>query len=114
MRLYWRIIAWIVAVPLGFVITAYPAFQLGLLKKDDLLDVFVGEGTGRYVRLLVGAAIWALVTALLVQLFVEGGRVLANRRRARKARAGRDDRASRQPQPVAGSAPRPPARAESV
>jgi hypothetical protein len=54
------------------------------LKKDDLLDVFVGEGTGRYTRLLVFAAAWALVTALLVQLFVDGGRILA-RRRAQRA-----------------------------
>jgi hypothetical protein len=113
-RLYWRVVAWIVAVPLGFVITAWPAYQLDLIKKNDLLDVFVGEGTGRYVRLLVGAAIWALVTALLVQLFVEGGRWFANRRRERKSRAGGNDRSPRQPQPVAGSAPRPPARSESV
>ena len=85
-RLYWRIVAWVVAVPLGFVITAWPAFELGLIKKDDVLDVFVGEGSGRYLRLLIGAAIWALVTALLVQLFVEGGRAYAARRRARGAR----------------------------
>ena len=33
------------------------------------------------MRLLIGAAIWALVTALLVQLLVEGGRACAARRR---------------------------------
>lgn len=112
---YWRLLAWIVAVPVGFVITAWPAFQLDLLKKSDLLDVFVGEGSGRYLRLLIGAAIWALATALLVQLFVEGGRWYSNRRRARKAAAANDDGGPRrQPQPVAGSAPRRPARAESA
>jgi len=79
---YWRLVAWIVAVPLGFVLTAWPAYQLGLIKKDDVLDIFVGTGSGRYVRLAIGTAIWALVTALLVQLFVEGGRRWRARRRA--------------------------------
>src|SRR5215470_11778460 len=79
---YWRLLAWIVAVPLGLLFTAWPALHFDLLKKDDLLDVFVGEGSGRYVRLLVFAAAWAFVTALLVSLFVEGGRWLALRRRA--------------------------------
>jgi hypothetical protein len=119
-RPIWRVVAWLVAVPLGFLVTAWPAFQLGWIKKDDLLDVFVGEGIGRYVRLLVGAAIWALVTALLVQLFVEGGRWYMTRRRERQAREERGDLDARDdpnrganrrraPQPVAGSAPRPPA-----
>jgi hypothetical protein len=113
-RLYWRLVAWVVAVPLGFVITAWPAFELGLIEKDDVLDVFVGEGVGRYARLLIGAALWALVTALLVQLFVEGGRALAARRRSRSTRGDAGSvsggtggggaetaaRASRRPAPV--------------
>jgi hypothetical protein len=78
-------VAWVVAVPLGFVITAWPAYQLGFIKKNDVLDIFVGTGTGRYVRLAIGTAVWALVTALLVQLFVEGGRAWAARRRASAA-----------------------------
>jgi hypothetical protein len=79
---YWRLVAWVAAVPLGFMITAWPAYQLGFIKKNDVLDIFVGKGTGRYVRLGVATAVWALVTALLVQLFVEGGRAWAARRRA--------------------------------
>ena len=82
---YWRLLAWVVAVPLGFVVTAWPAYKLELISKDDVLNVFVGSGTGRYARLAVGTALWALVTALLVQLFVEGGRWWARRRRARTA-----------------------------
>jgi hypothetical protein len=81
---YWRVVAWVVAVPLGFVITAWPAFEFNLIKKDDVLDVFVGSGTGRYTRLAIGTLIWALVTALLVQLFIEGGRVWADRRHRRR------------------------------
>ena len=64
------------------VITAWPAYELGFIKKDDVLDIFVGTGIGRYVRLGIGTAVWALVTALLVQLFVEGGRAWMARRRA--------------------------------
>jgi hypothetical protein len=78
---YWRVVAWLVAVPLGFVITAWPAYEFSLIKKDDVLDVFVGSGTGRYTRLAIGTLVWALVTALLVQLFIEGGRLWADRRR---------------------------------
>jgi hypothetical protein len=81
---YWRIVAWVVAVPLGFLITAWPAYEFNLIRKDDVLDVFVGSGTGRYTRLAVGTLVWALVTALLVQLFVEGGRLWADRRRRRR------------------------------
>ena len=80
---YWRLLAWIVAVPVGFVITAWPAYELGFIKKDDVLDIFVGTGSGRYVRLAIATMVWALVTALLVQLLVEGGRTWAARRKAR-------------------------------
>jgi hypothetical protein len=82
---YWRLLAWVVAVPLGFVITAWPAYEFGFIKKDDVLDIFVGTGSGRYVRLAIATAVWALITALLVQLFVEGGRAWAARRRSRAA-----------------------------
>jgi len=85
---YWRVLAWVVALPLGFVLTAYPVYKLGLVGKNDVLDIFVGSGTGRYTRLAIATAIWALVTALLVQLFVEGGRWLARRRRARHTTRG--------------------------
>ena len=75
------------AVPLGFLLTAWPAYELGFIEKDDLLDIFVGTGTGRYVRLGIVTLVWAVVTALLVQLFVEGGRAWANRRRRARAAA---------------------------
>ena len=84
---YWRVLAWIVAVPLAFVVTAWPAYKFGFIQKDDLLDIFVGTGIGRYVRLGIVTLVWALVTALLVQLLVEGGRARANRRRRARAAA---------------------------
>ncbi|HEY7106309.1 MAG TPA: hypothetical protein VH986_07900 [Acidimicrobiia bacterium] len=88
-RWYWRLLAWIVAVPLGFVLTAWPAYEFGLIRKDDVLDVFVGSGTDRYARLAIVTLLWALVTAILVQLFIEGGRVWSDRRHRRRASASR-------------------------
>jgi hypothetical protein len=85
---YWRLLAWIVAVPMGFVIAVVPSYELGVISKDDVLDVFVGSGTDRYVRLGVVTLIWAVVTAILVQLFVEVGRVWAARRRRHREEAG--------------------------
>ena len=67
-------------------ITAWPAYEFGFIEKDDVLDIFVGTGTGRYVRLGIVTLVWALVTALLVQLFVEGGRALGQRRRRARGR----------------------------
>ncbi len=84
---YWRVLAWIVAVPVGFLLTAWPAYKFGFIKKDDLLDLFVGTGTGRYLRLAIVTLVWAIVTALLVQLLVEGGRARAKRRRRSRAAA---------------------------
>ena len=85
---YWRLVAWIVAIPLGFVLAVLPSYEFGLISKDDVLDVFVGSGVDRYARLALVTAIWAIVTALLVQLLVEGGRWWAAKRRRRST--GRD------------------------
>jgi hypothetical protein len=80
-RWYWRLLAWIVAVPLGFVIAVVPSYEFGLISKDDVFDAFFGSGTDRYVRLGIVTLIWAVVTAVLVQVFIEVGRAMANRRR---------------------------------
>jgi branched-chain amino acid aminotransferase len=45
------------ARPLAFFLTAWPAYQFDLIKKDDVLDVFVGSGTGRYTRLAIGTLV---------------------------------------------------------
>jgi hypothetical protein len=91
---YWRLAAWVVAVPVAFVLTALPAYEFGLIRKDDVLDVFVGSGTGRYTRLAVFTLIWALVTAVLVQLLVEGGRWWSRRRRGARRRTPAPRRAN--------------------
>jgi hypothetical protein len=79
------LLAWVAAVPFGFVIMAWPAYRLDLIRKSDVLNVFVGSGAGRYARLAIGTAVWALLTALLVQLFVDGGCWLARHRKAKAA-----------------------------
>jgi hypothetical protein len=67
---YWRLAIWIFAVPFGFVVTALPAWGLGLIRKSDVLDVFVRSGIGRFERLALGVVIWSLITAGAVQLLI--------------------------------------------
>jgi len=67
---YWRLVAWLIAVPLGFVITALPVYELHVVRKNDLLNIFVGTGLARYARLALVTGIWALVIALLVTALV--------------------------------------------
>ena len=86
-RWYWQLLAWGFAVPVAFLLTAWPAYGLGFISKNDLLDIFVGTGAGRYLRLGVVAFVWALAMAVLVQLLVEGGRVRGARRRQAQAPA---------------------------
>jgi hypothetical protein len=67
---YWRLLAWALAAPIGFVIAAVPAYWLQLVRKGDVLDVFVGSGLARYGRLAGFVVAWAFVMTVLVQVFV--------------------------------------------
>jgi hypothetical protein len=100
-----RILAWLVALPLGLAIVGLPARKAGYLSSQKLLDVIVKSDLTRFVPILVIVVLWALVSALLVTVFVEGGRRLMLRRRQKKlagasvdgpatvpARAGRSGR----------------------
>jgi hypothetical protein len=82
-----RIGVWVVALPLGLAIVGIPARQLGYLSSQKLLDVIVKRDLGRFLPIVVVIALWALVTALLVTLFVEGGRRVLSRRRRAKSRS---------------------------
>ncbi|MGQ0805312.1 MAG: hypothetical protein ACT4PI_15790 [Actinomycetota bacterium] len=77
-----RMIAWLIAVPVGLILVVGPARKFGFLSGQRLLDVLVGTGYGRYWRVLAIAPAWALVTAVLVQLMLVGMRKLGDRRRA--------------------------------
>jgi hypothetical protein len=84
-----RVLAWVVALALGLVVTIWVARVTGWLSGDRLVDVFVGTGITRYIRVIAVAPVWALFTTLLLTLFLEGGRALA-RRRAEKRAAEKD------------------------
>jgi hypothetical protein len=81
---YWRLRVWVMAFPVAFVATAIPVYELRLVRKRDILDVFVNSGIGRYGRLALAVIIWALVTAVLVQLLAELGSRWAARRSLRE------------------------------
>ena len=92
-----RVLVWLIALPLGLLIVVVPARRLGFLSGQRLLDVVVGTGWSRYWRVLVIAPAWALATTLLVQLMFFGLRKLADRRQA--IRAEREGRAEPEPEP---------------
>jgi len=81
----WRVVAWIVAIPLGLALVGIPARKAGYLSSQKLLDIVIKRNFDRYVPLAVIVVLWAIVTALLVQLLVEGGGWLVRRRQARRA-----------------------------
>jgi hypothetical protein len=87
-----RVLAWLIALPLGLFVVVAPARRLDFLSGQRLLDVVVGTGWSRYWRVLVIAPAWALVTTLLVHLMLFGLRKLADRRQAIRAeRKGGDE-----------------------
>jgi hypothetical protein len=82
-----RILAWVLAVPIGLAAVGIPARKGGYLTSQKLLDVIVKHSMSRFVPLAVIVLLWALVTAVLVTAFIEGGRFWWNRRKRRKAAA---------------------------
>jgi hypothetical protein len=82
-----RVLAWLVALPLGLAIVGLPARTAGYLSSQKLLDVIVKSDITRFVPIIVIILLWALVSALLVTLFVEGGRRFMLRRRRKHADA---------------------------
>jgi uncharacterized integral membrane protein len=87
-----RVLAWVVALPLGLAIVGLPARKAGYLSSQKLLDVIVKSDMARFVPIVVIIVLWAVVSAVLVTLFVEGGRRLMLRRRDKH-----DDRVSAAP-----------------
>lgn len=69
-----QILGWVAALVIGGVIVRYLAKFTGLLTGDSVIDLITGSGYGRYLRLFVVIPFWALATAGLMTLFVEGGR----------------------------------------
>jgi hypothetical protein len=100
-----RVLAWLIALPLGLFAVVVPARRLGFLSGQRLLDVVVGTGWSRYWRVLLIAPAWALVTTLLVHLMLFGLRKLGERRQAIRAeREGRPESEPERPrEPAAAS-----------
>lgn len=73
---------WILALALGFVVSAALLRAVGLLDVDAVLDAFAGEGVGRYSVLLVLLPLWAVLSAGGAHLVLEW----AGRRRERRGR----------------------------
>ena len=90
-----RVLAWVVALALGLVVTIWVARITGWLSGDRLVDVFVGTGMTRYIRVIAVAPVWALFTTLLLTLFLEGGRALARRRSEKRAETNDSQRGAR-------------------
>jgi hypothetical protein len=65
-----RVLVWVVALPIALVAVGIPARKAGYLTGQKLLDVIVKHDLGRFVPLVVIVALWALVTAALVTLFL--------------------------------------------
>ena len=82
-----RLLAWVIALPIALVAVGWPARKAGYLTGQKLLDVIVEHDIGRFVPLLVIVLLWALLTAVLVTLFLEGGTWFAARRAQRRASA---------------------------
>src|SRR5262245_4641856 len=86
-----RVLAWVVAMVLGLIVTLWVARITGWLSGDRLVDVFTQEGWARYIRVVAVAPVWALFTTMLLTLFLERGRALARRRAEKRAESGAGD-----------------------
>lgn len=109
-----QILGWVAALVLGGVIVRYVAKFTGLLTGDSVIDLITGSGFGRYLRLIAVIPFWALATAGLMTLFVEGGkRWQAGRRAAGSPRPPTQPQQPAKPKqarvPKASPSPRQPA-----
>jgi ribosomal protein S27E len=85
----WRVLVWVIAVPLGLLIVALIARWLGVLNGNSLFDIISGTGMGRYVRVFAIAPFAALVIATMAHVALEQLPVLLERRRAAARPAAR-------------------------
>ena len=69
-----QILGWMIAIVIGGIIARYVAKATGLLTGDSVIDLITGSGFGRYWRLFALVPFWALVSAGLMTVFVEGAR----------------------------------------
>jgi hypothetical protein len=61
-----RILIWVVAVPLGFLLVFGTTRAFGFLSQRQLEDTFLLSGWGRFGPIVRVLPFWALITALIV------------------------------------------------
>jgi membrane protein implicated in regulation of membrane protease activity len=77
-------LAWVLAIPLAFLLVGIPARLGGYLTSQKLLDVIIKRNITRFVPVFLIILAWALATAILVTLIVEILSILLDRRRLRR------------------------------
>ena len=80
-----RVLAWVLAIPLAFLLVGIPARLGGYLTSQKLLDVIIKHNITRFVPIFLIILAWALATAILVTLIVEISSLLLDHRRLRRA-----------------------------
>ena len=75
-----RIVAWVVAVVLGLLLTWFVASALGFISRAQLVDMFRSSRPTNYIRLFLLIPVWAFMSACLATAFIEGTRVVLARR----------------------------------
>ena len=80
-----RVLAWVLAIPLAFLLVGIPARLGGYLTSQKLLDVIIKHNITRFVPVFLIILAWALATAILVTLIVEISSLLLDHRRLRRA-----------------------------
>jgi hypothetical protein len=78
----WRLATWPLAVLLSLLVVVPLAWRSGYVTRNDLLNVFIGNGLTRYGRLAMFVVVWAFIMALLVTLFASVNRVQNRRDRS--------------------------------
>jgi hypothetical protein len=107
-----RLLAWVLAFVVGALIVRYVAKAVGFVDGDTLVEVMTGSGIGRYIRVFALVPVWALVTAGLATLFIDGTRAWMRRRQLPKPKAQPDAPPPKRPapRPPTGSTTKPPVR----
>jgi hypothetical protein len=75
-----RIVAWVVAVGLGLVLTWFVANAIGFLSRSQIVDMFRSSSPTNYIRLFLLIPVWAFMSACLATAFIEGTRLFIARR----------------------------------
>ncbi len=67
-----RVLLWIVALAIGAVLVLIPARRLDIITFDGALNVIGGQGFKKWELPLVIVPPWAIVSATLAHLMIEG------------------------------------------